>query len=66
MTFDQVIEHYGRGSILKAQQRIGKVSRQTIYNWKAKGEIPELWQLWFERDTAGHLKAGPKGRKGRA
>lgn len=51
-----LIEHYGQGSIAKAAPAM-QVTRQTLYNWQAAGKVPLLWQVWFERDTAGRLKA---------
>lgn len=56
MTPADLIEHYGQGSIGRASPAMG-VTRQTLYNWQAAGSVPLLWQVWFERDTAGRLKA---------
>jgi transposase len=56
MTPRQVIEHYGSGSVARASKALG-VTRQTIYNWMQAGTVPQGWQSWCERDTAGKLRA---------
>jgi hypothetical protein len=52
----QIIDHYGAGSVSKAAERLG-LSRQALYNWLDAGVVPQNWQSWFERDTDGKLRA---------
>jgi hypothetical protein len=59
MSPKQIVEHYGDGSVHRAAKKSG-VSHTTLYNWLSDGKVPDLWQVWFERDTAGTLKADVK------
>lgn len=54
MTLEETISHYG--SIKKMADSLG-VSRQTIYLWKTKGQIPFSRQAQIELQTKGKLKA---------
>lgn len=53
MTLDETIKYYG--SVKFFAETIG-VSRQTIYLWKKKGEIPYARQAQIEIETKGKLK----------
>ena len=55
MTAKDLIDHYGAGSVHKAAIAAG-VSHQSLYNWQESG-VPALYQVWFERLTAGKLRA---------
>jgi hypothetical protein len=59
MTPEQVIRHYapdGSDSLMRAAER-APVSRQSLNAWRKAGQVPRLWQVYIERDTAGRLKA---------
>lgn len=60
MTFDQVIEHFGRNrgrppSGRTAAQKLG-LTGQAVNRWRRAG-IPRWWQQIIERRTRGKLKA---------
>jgi DNA-binding XRE family transcriptional regulator len=54
MKLETVISHYG--GVKKMASQLG-VSRQTIYLWKEKGEIPVARQAQIEIQTKRKFKA---------
>jgi DNA invertase Pin-like site-specific DNA recombinase len=56
MEAQQVVDHYGAGNVAEAARVLG-LTRQTVYNWIKAGTVPQDWQFWMERDSAGKLKA---------
>lgn len=55
MTAQDVIEHFGRGSVAETARRLG-MSRQGIYWWVNHG-IRYRTQEWIELRSGGALKA---------
>lgn len=55
MTVDDVIEHFGRGSVSETARRLG-VHRQAVYWWKRHGITPRT-QEWIEHRSGGFLSA---------
>lgn len=53
-----------RGGVAELAKFLG-VSRQTVWYWKRKGELPELWAMKYAHLLAGGDKTRPvvPGRK---
>lgn len=61
MNYKQVVAHF-RG-LSRAAQVIG-VERQNVHNWGKPGRrIPSRWQLKFEQESGGALKADAQARR---
>lgn len=52
MTFDQIVAHYGS---VTAVHKALNISRQAVYYWKKKGNVPLTSQFMLERLTNGAL-----------
>ena len=57
MNPEQVVKHFGSQS--KAARAV-KVSRQAIWNWLQRNQVPELYQYRLEELSAGKLKRARK------
>jgi molybdenum-dependent DNA-binding transcriptional regulator ModE len=57
MNPEQVVKHFGSQS--KAARAV-KLSRQAIWNWLKRRQVPELYQYRLEELTAGKLKRARK------